>query len=217
MVWQGRSIKSQREPIGMSRGRAGLAIALGVLLASVPAGAQFARNDGEELLSALKEGESNKALEIVERPGSTTAVSYRGYDGHTPLHIVVRMRNPNWVGFLLSKGADPNVGDKNGDTPLILASRTGFSEGVSRLLMYRALVDKTNRLGETALITAIQARQTGIVKLLLQAGADPDKADHAAGYTARDYAKRDSRSADMLRLIETVKPNKSATVGPVRP
>ncbi len=198
----------------MKRRLIGLAIAAAILSSSAPAGAQLLKNDGEELLNALKEGESGKALEIVERPGSTTSVSYRGYDGNTPLHIVVRSRNSNWVGFLLSKGADPNVGDSNGDTPLILAARVGFSEGVARLLMKRAQVDKGNKLGETALIVAVQRRQPAIVRMLLEAGANPDKADHAAGYTARDYAKRDNRSTEILKLIESLKAKKTATVGP---
>jgi uncharacterized protein len=197
----------------MTRRFIGLAIAGAILSASTAGAAQLMKNDGEELVKALKEGENGKALAIVERPGSTTAVSYRSYDGNTPLHIVVRRRNANWVGFLLSKGADPDVGDSNGDTPLILAARVGFSEGVARLLMKNALVDKGNRLGETALIVAVQQRQPAIVRVLLESGANPDKPDHATGYTARDYAKRDTRSTEILRLIESVK-KKTATVGP---
>jgi len=153
--------------------------------------------------------------EILE--GAKVEVTSRSYDGDTPLHVVTRVRNSNWLGFLLSKGADPNVGDSSGDTPLTLAARMGFSEGVARLLMARAQVDKTNKLGETALIVAVQQRQPGIVRMLLEAGADPDKADHASGYTARDYAKRDNRSSEILRLIESVKSTKKAAVGPVRP
>jgi ankyrin repeat protein len=61
-------------------------------------------------------------------------------------------------------------------------------------------------MGETALIVAVQQRHTEIVKLLLAAGADPDRSDSAAGYSARDYAKRDTRSRDMLKLIEAKKP-----------
>jgi uncharacterized protein len=215
MVWQRRAIKRQGANRQMKRLFLGLAMAGAILSASAPATAQLLKNDGEELLTALKEGENGKALDIVERPGSTTAVSYRGYDGNTPLHVVVRSRNSNWVGFLLSKGADPNVGDTNGDTPLILAARLGFSEGVARLLMKRALVEKGNRLGETALIVAVQQRQPGIVRMLLEAGANPDKPDHAAGYTARDYARRDNRSTEIMKLIEGVKAKKTATVGPV--
>ena len=158
----------------------------------------------------MKEGEASKALELVEKPGSTV-VNYRGGDGNAGLHIAVRNRNANWVGFLLARGADPNLGDANGDTPLILAARRGFVEAVARMLMTSPDVDKTNRLGETALIAA------AITKMLLQAGADPDKTDHAGGYSAREYAKRDSRSPEMLKLIESVKAKKKTTVGPVRP
>jgi len=191
-----------------------LAFALGV--AAVPAIAQLAGSDGEAFVAALKEGNGSKAVELVEKPGSTV-VNYRGGDGNAGLHIAMRNRNGNWVGFLLSRDADPNVADKNGDTPLILAARLGYPEGAARMLMARAQVDKANRLGETALIVAVQQRQAAIVRMLLEAGANPDKADHASGYSARDYAKRDNRTTEILRLIESVKVKKAATVGPVRP
>lgn len=186
------------------------------LSAAAPAAAQLNRSDGEDFVAAMKEGEASKALELIEKPGSTV-VNYRGDDGNAGLHIAVRNRNANWVGFLLARGADPNLGDANGDTPLILAARRGFVEGVARMLMKSPDVDTTNKLGETALIAAVQQRQAGIVKMLLQAGADPDKADYAGGYSARDYAKRDSRSPEMLKLIESAKAKKKSTVGPVRP
>jgi len=79
--------------------------------------------------------------------------------------------------------------------------------------MSRAEVDKPNRQGETALIVAVQQRQAAIVSTLLKLGANPDKRDHAAGYSARDYAKRDSRTKDMLKLIETVK-SRVSEIGP---
>jgi ankyrin repeat protein len=129
----------------------------------------------------------------------------------------MRRRDANWVGFLLSRDADPNLGDKNGETPLIIAARLGFPEGAARMLMAKADVDKANKIGETALIVAVQQHQASIVKMLLEAGADPDKADHASGYSAREYAKRDNRSAELLRLMDTIKVKKAAVVGPVRP
>lgn len=192
------------------------ALILALAIAAAPAAAQFSRSDGDEFVAAMKEGNASKALDLIGKPGSTV-VNYRGADGNAGLHIAMRKRNADWVGFLLSRDADPNLGDKNGDTPLILAARLGFTEGAARLLMYRAQVDKTNRLGETALIAGVQLRHAAIVKMLLEAGADPDKADHASGYSAREYAARDNRSRDMLRLIETVKPKKSAAAGPARP
>jgi len=206
--------KSKRGLRSMVRSLRAAAIAFAI--AAVPAAAQVGASDGEAFIAALKEGEGGKALALIDKPGSTV-VNYRGRDGTGGLHIAMRNRNGNWVGYLLSKDADPNLADGNGDTPLIIAARMQYSEGAARMLMHNAQVDKTNRFGETALIVAVQQRQPAIVKMLLEAGADPDRADHASGYSARDYAKRDSRSQDMLKLIETVKVKKKASVGPVKP
>jgi hypothetical protein len=49
-----------------------------------------------------------------------------------------------------------------------------------------------------------------MVRLLLNAGADPDRTDSAAGYSARDYATRDTRSRDILKLITDKKPKPAA-------
>ena len=47
-----------------------------------------------------------------------------------------------------------------------------------------------------------QQRQFGAVKLLHAKGANPDKKDAAAGYSAREYAKRDTRNREILAAIE---------------
>ena len=189
----------------MKRAMIGLAgMALGLGLIASPAVSQGLTSKGDEFLTALRESNGSKAMRLVEDSGFTV-VNHRADDGSTALHIVIRTRNSNWVGYLLANGADKNAGDKKGDTPLILAARSGYGEGAARLLMSGAQVDKPNRLGETALIVAVQQRQTTIVSTLLKLGANPDKRDHAAGFSARDYAKRDSRTKEMLKLIETVK------------
>jgi ankyrin repeat protein len=56
------------------------------------------------------------------------------------------------------------------------------------------------------LIVAVQGRHVAMVKVLLELGANPDEADSAAGYSARDYAKRDTRSREILKMIEAKKP-----------
>ena len=155
-------------------------IPLAMAMAAAPVAAQITGSDGEAFIAAMKEGGGGKALELVEKPGSTV-VNYRGSDGLAGLHIAMRNRNGNWVGFLLARDADPDIADKNGDTPLIIAARLGYSEGAARMLMARPEIDKSNGLGETALIIAVQQRQPAIVKMLLEAGANPDKPDHASG------------------------------------
>lgn len=188
---------------------------MALALAPVTAIAQGIGNssEGETFLKAIEDDDNSKALPLIEEPGSRV-VNYRGYKGDTALHIVTRKRELDWVGYLLKKGADPNIPDANGDTPLFLAARIGFEEAADFMVRMGAKVDTANRRGETALIVAVQQRQPRMVELLLKAGANPDKADHSAGYSARDYAKRDTRNPGLLKLIETVKPTKKAASGP---
>jgi len=212
MGWHKAESKRKR---GLNMVRSVHALLIALALASAPASAQLTGSDGEAFIAAMKEGEGSKAVALIDKPGSTV-VNYTGDDGNAGLHIAMRNRNGNWVGYLLAHDADPDLGDRNGDTPLILAARLSYPEGAARMLMKGASVDKANKLGETALIVAVQQRQAAIVRILLEAGADPDLADHAAGFSARDYAKRDRRSTEMLKLIESVKTRKKAAVGPTR-
>ena len=193
----------------------GLAMALmAIPVAATTQGLGMNSSEGEEFLKAIKEDDAGKAIELANQPGARV-VTYRGYSGDTALHIATRKRELAWVSFLLNKGADPGMGDAKGDTPLIIASSLGFGEAAALLLRHGAKVDATNRQGETALTIAVQQRQPLIVELLLKAGANPDKGDHVTGYSPRDYAKRDTRNPQILKLIETIKPaKKPAVAGP---
>ena len=196
-----------------------LAAIIALSLAASPApifaqGLGLNASDGEAFLKAIKEDDANKAVELAGQPGARV-VNYRGYGGETPLNLVTRKRELDWVGFLLTRGADPNLADGKGDIPLTLAAEIGFEEGAAQLIRRGARIDGVNRRGETALAVAVQQRQPRMVELLLKAGANPDKGDHVTGYTPRDYAKRDTRNPQLLKLIETIKPaGKKAVTGP---
>lgn len=88
-------------------------------------------------------------------------------------------------------------------TPLMHAALLNYTDGAEELLKRKAPVDQTNRRGETALILAVQTRNGAMVRLLMRRGANPDKADHIAGMSARDYAKRDDRTGQLLALLDT--------------
>ncbi|MGH6783157.1 MAG: ankyrin repeat domain-containing protein [Sphingomicrobium sp.] len=188
-------------------------MALAITSLAAPAYAQIQGSEGEKFLKAVEEGDSATAIPLAEVPGAYV-VNYKGYSGNTALHIATRKRELEWVGFLLTKGADPNIGDTQGDTPLIIAARIGFDDAADYMLRMGANPDATNRRGDTALIVAVQQNRQEIVKLLMKAGADPDKSDYSAGYSARDYAKRDTRNRNLLKLIETIRSDKKTVARP---
>lgn len=172
-----------------------------------PAQAQF--RGGYAFLQAVENRDGTKATEALKDDPSF--INTRNPDtGQTALIIVTKRRDISWLRFLLAKGADPSIGDRQGVTPLMHAALINFTDGAEELLKAKAPVDQANRRGETALILAVQSKNVGMVRLLVRRGASPDKADHIAGMSARDYAKRDDRTGQIVALLDA-KPD-----GPVR-
>jgi ankyrin repeat protein len=181
-------------------------VAIGALLAlslAMPASAQV-QSPGYSFIQAVRERDGNKAIDLVQQPGSTV-VNYRDDKGDAAIHIVTSQRDVTWLRFLVGQGADVNIANRDGDTPLIVASRIGFAEGAEYLLGRGAQIDRTNRRGETALIIAVQQRNVPLVRLLAERGANPDRTDNATGRSARDYAKLDSRGPEMLKAMDAAK------------
>jgi uncharacterized protein len=162
-----------------------IALAAAAMLVAQPAMAQF--SDSYNFLKAVKDRDGAEAEKFLNEPGSV---------------IVTARRDTTWLAFLLQKGANPNLADRKGVTPLMVATQLGFAEGAATLLKYKANVDGSNRSGETALIRAVQLRNPEMVRLLLKSGANPDKRDSVAGLSARDYAAQDGRSSAILGIIE---------------
>lgn len=181
--------------------------ATALALVSAPAAAQYL-SDGEQFVEAVQKKDGDKATQLVQ--DHPTIVDAKNAKGDTGLILAIRGSDREWTGFLLNKGADPNLQGANGETPLIAAARAGFDEAVGWLIGLGAKVNGTNKSGETPLIVAVQQRNTAMVKALLEAGADPDRADSLAGYSARDYAARDPRARDILKLINDKKPKAAA-------
>lgn len=183
-----------------------LGVAAG-LLAS-PAVAQF--SDSYKFLKAVRDRDGATASAMMGQAGSTLINTKDYGSGDSALHIVVKRRDNAWLGFLLAKGATPDIRDAQGNTPLGIAALLGFQDGIRTLVEQRAAVNIGNSRGETPLILAVQNRDLASVRLLLSAGADPKQADRIAGMSARDYAARDRRSAAILKLIDETKPAKPA-------
>ena len=179
-----------------------LGMALAAFAAAAPA--QFGAPNSDMYLESIRHAELAKMDEMTK--GNPQLVNSRSTTGQTPVMLAIDERNFQILSFLLFHKADPNAADGVGELPLVAAARKGWGEGVDGLLEMGARIDGRNQQGETALMVAVQARSERVVRQLLARGANPDIADRIAGFSARDYARRDSRNPRMLQLINAVKP-----------
>jgi len=89
-----------------------------------------------------------------------------------------------------------------------------FVEGAEFLIGQSARLDESNNAGETPLITAVHNHNLDIMRVLLTAGADPDRADNS-GRSARDYALYEGKEGALIDAIQKyAKPKKKDGQGP---
>lgn len=170
------------------------------LVAAAPAAAQF-QSEGYKFLQAVRDAKNNDVITALNKPGSQVVNTRDVTTGEAALHITVKRGDVPYTTFLLQKGADPNIRDGKGNTPMLIAIESGHGEMVPLLVAGRANVNLANGSGETPLIRAVQRRDLGLVRELLAANADPDQRDVIAGLSARDYATRDTRAPAIAKLL----------------
>ncbi|WP_408587508.1 ankyrin repeat domain-containing protein [Novosphingobium sp.] len=174
---------------------------------AAPASAQF--SDSYKFLESVKKKEADKVTDQLNEPGTQIVNTRDITTGESALHIVTARRDLVWMQFLVGKGANVNIRDNKGTTPLVLACNLGFIEGVDFLLGQGARVDEPNNTGETPLISAVHRRDVALVRVLLKAGANPDRPDNS-GRSARDYATLDGKGSAMLNELENAARTKAA-------
>jgi len=178
-------------------------------LASASPVAAQKMSDGYEFLKAVKDRDGNKVTEILNKPGTTIVNARDVTSGDSGLHYVVQRRDATWIRFLIAKGANPNLANRSGTTPLQLAANLGWVDGVELLVGAGAMVDVANVTGETPLISAIHRRDAPLARILLKAGANPDKSDNS-GRTARDYAELLGSQNPLLAELDKAREERKA-------
>lgn len=171
-----------------------------------PAVAQAQFSDSFNFLKAVRERDGGKVTATLNKPGTVLIDTRDPATGEGAVHIVTRGRDAVWLGFMLGRGAKADLRDAKGETPLMIASQLGWSEGAEVLLRRGANVNLAASNGETPLIRAVQNRDLVMVRILLAGGADANRPDNAAGLSARDYATRDTRAAAILKAISDTRP-----------
>lgn len=113
-----------------------------------------ARNDIMQVRNMLKRGIS---INKVNR-----------YD-EQPLHLA---RTPEMIELLIKNGADVNIENHFGDSPLMQAVLKGEHELVELLIKHGANINHKNRFGDTPLQEAVNRDLIVMAKILIDNGAD---------------------------------------------
>ena len=129
--------------------RLALAAMLGgamVTTALLPAPAVAQGSPAYRLLEAVRDRDFNKARDpldatpqLVNTPDITT--------GETPLLIAIGRQDMGWVNFLLARGADVNIANREGLTPLMSAVQAGYTVGARAMIGRGARVNQGNAGG----------------------------------------------------------------------
>lgn len=137
--------------------------------------------------SVLEAGTSATAIEEAVRGGGN--VNETNDRGQTALMLAVRSEAGEAVGALLRNNADVNMQDEDGDVALGL-----YLEGLFDPVPFAtALIDKgasvgtANEEGVTPLMYAARGGTPDLVKLLIEAGADPNRGDNAGDVPIGSY------------------------------
>ena len=145
---------------------------------------------------------------MVERliaPGSR--VNNACTDGYTPLFVAAEHNGLDVLKLLIARGADVNLACDYGFTLLHAAAENGHAGVVSALLEtagveLNAAISDGEFAGDTPLFIAAQKNRLDMLKLLIAAGANVNKA-RVNGYTPLHVAAQHGHAGVVSVLLET--------------
>src|SRR6266511_100097 len=141
-----------------------------------PARRLAARRGALDLAEAAALDDAARVAELIE---GGAAADTRTPDGYTPLQLAAFFGAPAAAALLLQRGADPGAVADNPMRvqPLHAAVAGRHHEIAARLVAAGVDVDARQQGGYTPLLAAAGSGDTALVRLLVDAGADPGLAD----------------------------------------
>ncbi|CAB0038486.1 unnamed protein product [Trichogramma brassicae] len=143
--------------------------------------------------------------EIVEKflaAGQHPTKCFTRRAGDSPLHLALRRRNKEVARLLLARGADPNVANKRGRTPLHrVCNDLELAEMLFEHARRRVEIDARDDLGNTALRLALVRDNREVAELLLRRGADPTLANNRNGRSPLHLIFKQKSYAELARLL----------------
>lgn len=131
------------------------------------------------LIRAVKAGNDSLVRLLIE---GGAEIARKGPDGQSALDWALQTQDARIARVILSHSGD------GGAAELIEASRKGDRDTIGLLLEGGANINSTGEMGETALMVAASAGHIGVLKFLLDKGADPRLADKK-GVNALGWAR----------------------------
>ena len=156
--------------------------------------------DGDTILhlGIHKRWSKEKLQVLVDHGAHLNGINKKG---HTPLVLACIDRQIDTLQLLLNAGADSSIPDADGDTVAHYAIYKDWSkESLQALVDCGICLNCVNKKGQTALVLACCDRQTDSVKVLLEAGADPNIAD-ADGDNALHNAIYKKCSKEIVQVL----------------
>lgn len=113
------------------------------------------------------------------------------------------------IASLLSHGADPNLSDDTGCSPIFLTAKHGHLQATRALLHAQASVHAVDSVGCTCIMLAASRGHLDVVRLLLIYGADPIL-ENRSGLTALDHARVGMHGVALDVMLQSCMPLLSA-------
>ena len=154
--------------------------------------------DGDSAPLIAAQSGTPEGIEMIRILGKAKANMNISNIVYTPLSYAIDQDNKEMVQALIDAGADVNTKTQLGTLPIQKA--TDKKEILAMLLKAKADPNQTLDSGYTPLLQAIDEDNPDSVKLLLEAGANPEASDYA-GRNAMQMAEQFSRTA----IVEILK------------
>jgi len=135
--------------------------------------------DQEKLFIAVKNCDLKKTKKLLNK----IDVNVRDRNFRTPIFYAIKNCKPQFIKYLISRGANINVYDRDSLTPLIYAIMRKDIKIVKLLIEHGAKIKQEDLTEVSPLLAAVSLNEADVVKLLLKAGANPNEIAVVEGFT----------------------------------